>query len=59
MHAIDVVDSLRKSIPYKSADTAVVRAYLLSSQEFSNRYHYDSALIYLERSLNFSQKIGM
>lgn len=58
VHAVNDADSLRGVISAQNADTCVLEAYLLLSQDFSNRYQYDSALSCLNKASGFSQKQG-
>lgn len=59
LHAVNDADSLRGLLSGQNAtDTAVIKAYLLLSQDFTNRYQYDSALSNLNKAFNYSQKQG-
>jgi tetratricopeptide (TPR) repeat protein len=58
LHAVNDVDSLRRVISGQHSDTAVLKAYLLLSQDFSGHYQFDSALNCLNKAFNYSQKPG-
>jgi tetratricopeptide (TPR) repeat protein/DNA-binding CsgD family transcriptional regulator len=58
LYSVNVADSLRNIISKNSSDSSVIRAYLLLNQDFSDRYQYDSALSYLNKAFNYSQKQG-
>lgn len=51
-------DSLKISLSGKKADTSFIRSYLLISSEYINNYSYDSALFYLNKASDFSQRFS-
>ncbi|PKP04263.1 MAG: hypothetical protein CVU14_00540 [Bacteroidetes bacterium HGW-Bacteroidetes-9] len=51
-------DSLKSSLHEKISDTTDIKTYFLISETFSTAYKYDSALFYLNKASELSQKLG-